>query len=250
MNKKESPFQMKGKGATVGAVICVAAVIAIMGVYTFKNYQKNLEEQLAKSEEMERALNEESEQANTEDIVLPEIEKEEPEPEVEEEDSADDTSTPAETTNENVSTSGNSASSAAFTEDSHLDWPASCTILINYSMDQTTYFTTLDQYRYNPALIISGEEAEPIYAAAAGTVKSIDQLAQTGITVTLDMGNGYEATYGQLQELPISEGQYLAKGDLIGYLSQPTKYYSLEGTNLYFEVRKDGESVNPMDYME
>ena len=82
MNKKESPFQMKGKGATVGAVICVAAVIAIMGVYTFKNYQKNLEEQLAKSEEMERALNEESEQANTEDIVLPEIEKEEPEPEM------------------------------------------------------------------------------------------------------------------------------------------------------------------------
>ena len=121
---------------------------------------------------------------------------------------------------------------------------------MNYSMDHTVYFKTLDQYRYNPALIISGEEGEPIYASAPGKVTKIEQLAQTGITVTLDMGNGYEAVYGQLKELPVAEGAYLEKGDLIGYLSQPTKYYNLEGVNLYFEILKNGVPEDPMNYMD
>ena len=36
---------------------------------------------------------------------------------------------------------------------------------------------------------------------------------------------------------------------MIGYVSKPTKYYSVEGTNVYFEMRKDGQPINPLDYM-
>ncbi|MEI3219908.1 MAG: hypothetical protein V8S08_10220 [Lachnoclostridium sp.] len=36
---------------------------------------------------------------------------------------------------------------------------------------------------------------------------------------------------------------------VLGYVSEPTKYYSVEGCNVYFEMRKDGQPVNPMDYM-
>ena len=42
---------------------------------------------------------------------------------------------------------------------------------------------------------------------------------------------------------------YLEAGNVIGYLEIPTKYYSLEGCNLYFEMLKDGQPVNPMDYL-
>ena len=34
------------------------------------------------------------------------------------------------------------------------------TVLMNYSMDKTVYFATLDQYKYNPALVISGAEGD------------------------------------------------------------------------------------------
>ena len=117
-------------------------------------------------------------------------------------------------------------------------------------MDKTTYFPTLDQYRYNPALIIGGQEGEPIYASAEGLITGIEQSAQTGTMVTMDLGNGYSASYGELKDLSVAEGQYVNAGDLIGYLSQPTKYYSVEGVNLYFEMEKDGNPVNPMDFME
>ena len=117
-------------------------------------------------------------------------------------------------------------------------------------MDQTVYFSTLEQYKYNPALIINGEVGESIGASAPGIVTNIEQNAQTGLTVTMDMGNGYSAVYGQLKEIPLEVGDYVTTGEIVGYLSEPTKYYSVEGPNLYFEILKDGEPVNPMDFME
>ena len=45
-------------------------------------------------------------------------------------------------------------------------------------------------------------------------------------------------------------GDYVAAGSAIGSLNEPTKYYSVEGTNLYFQVLKDGEPVDPMNFME
>ena len=44
--------------------------------------------------------------------------------------------------------------------------------------------------------------------------------------------------YGQLKEVQVKVGDYLEAGNVIGYLEIPTKYYSLEGCNLYFEMLK------------
>ena len=70
-------------------------------------------------------------------------------------------------------------------------------------------FSTLDQYKYNPALIIGGEVGTEVTASARGIVKSVEVNAQTGNTVTMDLGNGYEAVYGQLKEVPVQEGNYV-----------------------------------------
>lgn len=151
---------------------------------------------------------------------------------------------------EESAASGDNTSGVWFSEDSILEWPASGAVIMGYSMDQTVFFQTLEQYKYNPALIVSGETGETIGASAPGIVTNIEQTAQTGTTVTLDMGNGYSAVYGQLKEVPVSVGDYVETGGTVGYLSEPTKYYSVEGPNLYFEVLKDGEPVDPMNYME
>ena len=242
MNKNEKPFSLKGKGTAVGIVICFVAVIVMVGAFTFNNYQKKLDEQLAKAEEQTEELTKEKSEATTaNDIVLPEAE--------------DNTSTESETGNNQGEAADNSATSGAasdvwFTEESLLEWPASGATLINYSMDKTVYFSTLEQYKYNPALVIGGEVGETIAASAAGIVTNIEQNAQTGTTVTLDMGNGYSAVYGQLKEVPLQIGDYVGSGETVGYLSEPTKYYSVEGPNLYFEIMKDGKPVNPLDFME
>lgn len=51
-------------------------------------------------------------------------------------------------------------------------------MILNYSMDSTVYFATLDQYKYNPAVIIAGEVNNKVYSVAKG--KSHRSLQQRG----------------------------------------------------------------------
>jgi len=251
MNKNERPSFLRGRGAAVGLVICFVAVIAIAGAYTFNNYKKQMNEQVAKAEDQAEELTEDkSKEAATDDIVLPEEDDKEEDGAQEEQ-----TETPQETPAQDGAAGGEAPASGAaadvwFSEDSTLTWPASGAVLIGYSMDQTVFFSTLEQYKYNPALIIGGEVGETISASAAGIVTNIEDTAQTGTTVTLDMGNGYSAVYGQLTDVPLSVGDYVASGETVGILNEPTKYYSVEGPNLYFEILKDGTPIDPMNFME
>ena len=131
-----------------------------------------------------------------------------------------------------------------------LTWPLQGNVIMNYSMDQTIYFATLDQYKYNPAVIIQAEVNSPINAVAEGIVTAVETNEETGATITVDMGDGYSARYGQLKEIPKNQGDYVENGEILGYISEPTKYYSVEGANLYFQLLKDGAPVNPMEYFE
>ncbi len=148
-----------------------------------------------------------------------------------------------------VSASAINLPTVNFSEDTLMEWPVNGNILLDYSMDQTTYFPTLDQYRLNPAIAVGAVEGAPVVAAVNGTVYSVEQDAQTGTTVTMELGNGYQAVYGQLTDLTVSEGDTVKKGTTIGYIAQPTKYYSTEGTNLYFEMKKNGEPIDPIAYL-
>lgn len=133
-----------------------------------------------------------------------------------------------------------------FSEKDFLSWPIVGNVLINYSMDKTTYFATLDQYKYSPAIVIGATEGETITAAATGKVIDIYENEEIGNAVVMDIGGGYELTYGQLKDIQVAEGSYVENGDVIGSVAAPTKYYSIEGTNVYFSLTKDGVPVNPM----
>lgn len=137
-----------------------------------------------------------------------------------------------------------------FQEEDGLVWPIVGDVLINYSMDRTIYFPTLEQYKYNPAIVIAATQGEMISAAADGRVTSVTYDPTIGNTVVMDLGNGYELTYGQLENITVSEGSYVNVGDGIGTVASPTKYYSIEGTNVYFKLTKDGVPVNPMSRLQ
>ena len=139
-----------------------------------------------------------------------------------------------------VSASALSAPKLSFSEDTLMEWPVHGTILLDYNMDQTVYFPTLDQYKLSPAIAVQ---------AADGTVYSIEEDAQTGTTLTMELGSGYQAVYGQLKDLCVEEGDTVTEGTVIGYVSAPTKYYSKEGNNLYFAMKKDGKPIDPIAYL-
>ena len=119
-----------------------------------------------------------------------------------------------------------------FTESDRLLWPVQGNVILGYSMDTTTWFPTLEQYKCNPANVIQSEVSTPVSAPADARILEVGVNEEIGNYVRLDLGNGYQAVCGQLKEIPVVENEYVSRGDVLGYVAEPTKYYSLEGASL------------------
>ncbi len=143
------------------------------------------------------------------------------------------------------------AENLKFNVEKGLLWPVEGNVIMPYSMEHTTYFATLMQFKCNPAIIIDAEVGTEVKAATDGVVTSIDTNEETGLTITTDIGNGFSLVYGQLSEKDnsLEVGDRLKEGDVVGIVNEPTKYYSVEGSNLYFQVLENSETVNPMLYL-
>lgn len=137
-----------------------------------------------------------------------------------------------------------------FLDTSKLSWPVAGNVILDYSMETTTYFPTLEQWKCNPAILIQSEVSTPILSAYDAKVKQIGQNEEIGNFVVLEFGNDYTATVGQMKEVQVLEGEYIKKGSVLGYVAEPTKYYSVEGNNVYFELRHEDRPVDPLDYLE
>ncbi len=136
-----------------------------------------------------------------------------------------------------------------FSEADSLLWPVSGDVILKYSMDSTIFFPTLGVYKCNPAISIKADEGTNVGVSASGVVKSVTVSEETGTTVDVAIGNGYETTYGLLDNVVVRSGDKVTKGQLLGTVSAPTAYYTKEGANLYFKVTKDGVSVDPMELL-
>ena len=137
-----------------------------------------------------------------------------------------------------------------FSDASSMLWPVRGNIVLDYNMESTIYFPTLDQYKCNPGLVIQSAVSEPVYAPANARVLETGFNEEIGNYLKLDLGNDYTAICGQLKEVSAVEGEYLEQGQLMGYVAEPTKYYSVEGSNLFLEVLHKDKTVDPLDYLE
>lgn len=262
-NKKFAAF-FNRKSYIVAAVIMVVAAFGMMGLY-YAQQEREQEEQLSRERQeqvqqareedaaREKAAKERAEARAAAEVKAKVMEQKKEEEETEEvsgiiaPQQEDDFMDEPEAITE---TSASVEPEIHFDATVDLNWPLQGNVILNYNMDQTVYFATLQQYKYNPAVIIQAAENDPVNAVASGKITSIETNEETGVTLTMDMGDGYSARYGQLKEISKEQGDYVESGEIIGYINKPAKYYSVEGPNLYFQLLKDGEPVNPMEYLE
>lgn len=99
---------------------------------------------------------------------------------------------------------------------------------------------------HHDGIDIAASEGSNAYAAASGVVTFADWYAGYGRLVTIDHGGGVETIYGHLSGFAVEVGDQVFAGDIIGYVGQSG---TTTGPNLHFEVRKDGDPVNPRDYL-
>ncbi len=133
-----------------------------------------------------------------------------------------------------------------FSEEDSLALPVIGDVILDYSMDKAVYHATMQQYHYNPALVVAASEGQTITAAADGIVSDVYYDSQTGNTIRFDLGNGYMLTYGQLDDISLKAGDRVAAGDVVGKVAKPTIYYTEEGTNVYYKLTKDGVPIDPL----
>ena len=248
------------KQYVIAGAIVVAAAVATTVIYSDHQQQQReqLEEELAQENAPEEAglvaATESTEQTAQASAVIPpeqtaEAEQLEQTAEAVTTESTEVAQVEKEAENETAET-GAGVNALHFDPEDGMLWPMEGNVILNYSMDQTVYFATLDQYKYNDALMLGCESGETVQAAANGQVVSISEDVETGTTMVMDLGNGYQATYGQLKDITVEPGQTVESGTILGYVSDPTKYYVKEGANLYFAMTKDGNPIDPMIYIE
>ncbi len=104
-------------------------------------------------------------------------------------------------------------------------------------------------YEFHPGIDIAVPTGTPIHAAAAGTVILEESEASSGgygNYTCIDHGGGLSTCYAHQESFAVSQGQHVSQGQVIGY-SDCTGYCF--GPHLHFEVRVNGQVVDPMGYL-
>lgn len=86
----------------------------------------------------------------------------------------------------------------------------------------------------------------PIQSPAAATVILASGGGGLGKHVKLDHGNGVRSLYGHLSRIDVAAGQRVEKGQVIGLVGSTGRS---TGPHLHYEVRVDGERVNPRTFL-
>jgi murein DD-endopeptidase MepM/ murein hydrolase activator NlpD len=99
---------------------------------------------------------------------------------------------------------------------------------------------------FHPGLDIAAEKGQPVYATAAGTVRSAGYENGYGNLIVLDHGFGLETLYGHLSAFSIKKGDKVQRGDLIGRVGSTGR---ATGPHLHYEVHANGKLLNPLQLL-
>ena len=119
-----------------------------------------------------------------------------------------------------------------------------------YSMDHLSYDPTTRDWRTHAGVDIQASPGSVVRCAADGTVTSVRTDDAMGATVTVRHEGGFESRYCNLDETPaVAEGQRLRQGDSVGVIGNGALMESGLESHLHFELCRNGEAVNPTDYI-
>jgi peptidoglycan DL-endopeptidase CwlO len=98
----------------------------------------------------------------------------------------------------------------------------------------------------HPGIDIGVPSGTPIQAAAAGTVAIAGPESGYGNYTCIDHGGGISTCYAHQESISVSVGQEVSQGQVIGYSDCTGLCF---GPHLHFEVRVNGNPVDPMGYL-
>ncbi|GBR77536.1 peptidase M23 [Candidatus Termititenax dinenymphae] len=123
-------------------------------------------------------------------------------------------------------------------------WPFKGIITSYYGNRLHPIFKT---YKMHTGLdIADGTSGKPVKVTDSGVVTFSDWYGGYGNAVIVDHGHGISSLYGHMSKRLVKKGDKINKGQTVGLIGS-TGYST--GPHLHFEIRKNGETVNPLDYL-
>ncbi len=119
-----------------------------------------------------------------------------------------------------------------------------------FAVDELIYSRTLNQWMTHRGIDIAAPKGTEVRCPWTGTVEEIYEDDSLGITVKVAHSGGMCSLYSNLRsDCPVKEGDLLNAGALVGYVGSTAIAECSDPSHLHFEVTKDGEAVNPEEYV-
>ncbi|HVG10947.1 MAG TPA: M23 family metallopeptidase [Thermoanaerobaculia bacterium] len=93
---------------------------------------------------------------------------------------------------------------------------------------------------------IAAAPGQPVRASADGIVMRAGMIGGLGKAIYLAHGYGVTTRYGHMSKVEVRPGQRVKRGDIIGRVGNTGRS---TGYHLHYEVRQDGQPVNPLVYI-
>ena len=122
-------------------------------------------------------------------------------------------------------------------------------VIKDFSSAELQYNQTLNCWEAHLAVDFMSMDLD-VMAIYDGTVTSVENDFLMGNVVTITHENGLISIYSSLDDdLQVAEGDKIAKGQIIGYAGITATSEYADGAHLDFVMMKDGEEVDPNNYL-
>lgn len=119
-----------------------------------------------------------------------------------------------------------------------------------FAVDELIYSPTLDQWMTHRGVDLAAPKGAEVRCPWAGTVEEVYEDDVLGFTVKVAHSGGICSFYSNLRsDCPVREGMLINAGTVVGYVGSSAIAECSDPSHLHFEVTKDGEAVDPMEYV-
>ena len=129
--------------------------------------------------------------------------------------------------------------------------PVEGDVLMPYAMEVLSYNQTTRDWRVHNGVDFAAAAGTPVVAAADGQVYTVYEDDQLGMTVVIRHEGGYTTKYASLAAgVTVSAGQDVTMGQTIGTVGATALMENALGDHVHFTVTKDGETLDPMEFLD
>ena len=129
--------------------------------------------------------------------------------------------------------------------------PVKGEIIREFAPDSLVFSETLQEWITHNGVDIKADKTSVVTAACDGTVSAIKNDPRYGLTVIIEHEDGYQTIYANLLTAEfVVQGEKVQAGQTIGTIGNTANFEIADDYHLHFEIKKDGDYLNPVSYIE